>query len=152
MDPPSGVPELLQDAPGSTKHAIWGLVRKYCPQIEEYSKYSKKKQVFFWHFFLILTIFRSLCLFGAILAQKLNSFICKKKIWFFFFFVIRWCLSIYFCSNLYGRAPRGPRGVKKSDFFLQIKLLSFYARIAPKRHKIPKSSKLKKNVKKILVF
>ena len=31
------------------------------------------------HFFSILTIFRSLCLFGAILAQKLNSFICKKK-------------------------------------------------------------------------
>ena len=23
----------------------------------------------------------------------------------------------YFCSNLYGRAPRGPRGVKKSNFF-----------------------------------
>ena len=23
----------------------------------------------------------------------------------------------YFCSNLYGRAPRGPRGVKKSVFF-----------------------------------
>ena len=23
----------------------------------------------------------------------------------------------YFCSNLYGRAPRGPRSVKKSDFF-----------------------------------
>jgi hypothetical protein len=23
----------------------------------------------------------------------------------------------YFCSNLYGRAPRGPRGVKKSFFF-----------------------------------
>ena len=23
----------------------------------------------------------------------------------------------YFCSNLYGHAPRGPRGVKKSDLF-----------------------------------
>jgi hypothetical protein len=23
----------------------------------------------------------------------------------------------YFCSNLYGRAPRGPKGVKKSEFF-----------------------------------
>ena len=30
-------------------------------------------------FFSILMIFRSLCLFGAILAQKLNSFICKKN-------------------------------------------------------------------------
>jgi hypothetical protein len=31
----------------------------------------------------------------------------------------------YFCSNLYRCAPRGSRGVKKSEFFLQIKLLSF---------------------------
>ena len=55
----------------------------------------------------------------------------------------------YFYSNLYEHILRG---VKKSDFFLQIKLLSFCARIAPKRHKIPKSSKCQKNVKKILVF
>ena len=48
----------------------------------------------------------------------------------------------YFYSNLYGRAPRGPRGVKKSDlFFLQIKLLSSCAKIAPKRHKLRKLSK-----------
>ena len=39
----------------------------------------------------------------------------------------------YFCSNIYGRPPRGPRGVKKPDFFSQIKLLSFCANIAPKR-------------------
>ena len=57
----------------------------------------------------------------------------------------------YFCSNLYGRAPRGPRGVKKSDF-LQIKLLSFCAKIAPKRHKLQKLSKLKKKCQKIPVF
>ena len=53
----------------------------------------------------------------------------------------------YFYSNLYGRAPRDPRGVKKSDSFLQIKLLSFCAKIAPKRHKLRKSSKWKKNGK-----
>ena len=59
----------------------------------------------------------------------------------------------YFCSNLYGRVPRGPSGVKKSDFFLQIKLLSFCTRIAPKRHKLRKIVKIgKKNVKKKLVF
>ena len=50
----------------------------------------------------------------------------------------------YFCSNLYGRTPRGPRGVKKPDFFLQIKLLSFCARIAPKRHKLRKIIKIEK--------
>ena len=44
----------------------------------------------------------------------------------------------YFCSNLYGCAPRGPRGVKKSEFFLHIKLLRFCANIAPKRHKLRK--------------
>ena len=59
----------------------------------------------------------------------------------------------YFCSNLYGSAPRGPRGVKKSDFFFsQMKLFSFCAKIAPKRHKLQKSSKLKKKCQKTLVF
>jgi hypothetical protein len=55
----------------------------------------------------------------------------------------------YFYSNLYGRALRGPRGVKKSDFFLQIKLLSSCAKIAPKRHKLQKIIKIeKKNMSK----
>ena len=27
MDPPSGAPGVSKDAPGSTKHAMWGLVR-----------------------------------------------------------------------------------------------------------------------------
>jgi hypothetical protein len=31
----------------------------------------------------------------------------------------------YFCSNLYGRAPMGPRGVKKSDFFFSNKTVEF---------------------------
>ena len=51
----------------------------------------------------------------------------------------------YFCSNLYERAPRG---VKKLDFFLQIKLLSFCARIAPKRHKLWKIVKIEKKMSK----
>ena len=38
-----------------------------------------RKQGVFLHFFSILMVFWSLCLFGAILAQKLNSFICEKK-------------------------------------------------------------------------
>ena len=55
-----------------------------------------------------------------------------------------------FCSNLYGCAPRGPRGVKKSEFFLQIKLLSFCARIAPKRQKLRKIVKIEKKCQKTL--
>ena len=38
----------------------------------------------------------------------------------------------YFSPNLYGRAPRGPMGVKKSHFFSQMKLFSFCAKIALK--------------------
>ena len=42
-------------------------------------------------------------------------------------------------------------GVSKIRFFfLQIKLLSFCARIAPKRHKLQKIVKIEKNVKKPL--
>ena len=42
-----------------------------------------KKQGVFLTFFFNFDEFWSLCLFGAILAQKLNGFICKKKFWFF---------------------------------------------------------------------
>ena len=59
----------------------------------------------------------------------------------------------YFCSNIYGRTPRGPRGVKKSDlFFLQIILLSFCANIALGRHKLRKIIKIGKKCQKNLVF
>ena len=53
---------------------------------------------------------------------------------------------------IYGSAPRGPWGVKKSDFFLQIKMLSFCAKIAPKRHKLRKIIKIEKKCQKNLVF
>ena len=52
----------------------------------------------------------------------------------------------YFCSNLYGPAPRRPWGVKKIRFFLQIKPLSFCTRITPKRHKLWKIVKIEKKV------
>ena len=42
-----------------------------------------RKQGFFLHFIPILMVFWSLCFLGAILAQKLNSFICEKKILIF---------------------------------------------------------------------
>ena len=42
-----------------------------------------KKTGFFWHFFFNFDGFWSLCLLEAILAQKDNSFICRKKMWCF---------------------------------------------------------------------
>ena len=59
------------------------------------------------------------------------------------------CLDTIFIQ-IYMDAPPGPgpRGVKNQIFFLQIKLFSSCAKIAPKRHKLQKSSKLKKMSKK----
>ena len=52
---------------------------------------------------------------------------------------------IYFTID----APPEVSGVSKNrKFFLQIKLLSFCTKIAPKRHKLQKSSKLKKKMSK----
>ena len=56
----------------------------------------------------------------------------------------------YFCSNLYGRAPRGPRGVKKSEFFLQKNVEFFPLELPQKGTNFKKLSKLKTNVKKTL--
>ena len=47
MDPTPRVPGVSKDAPGSTKHAVGGLVRKYCPQIEEILNTLK------WFYFMI---------------------------------------------------------------------------------------------------
>jgi len=41
-----------------------------------------RKHGFLMIFFSILTVFRSFLNSGAILTQELNSFICKKEIWF----------------------------------------------------------------------
>jgi hypothetical protein len=54
----------------------------------------------------------------------------------------------YFYSNLYEHTLRGPRGVKKSDFYYKKKLLRFCAKIDPKCHKLQKKSKWKKKIKK----
>ena len=47
---------------------------------------------------------------------------------------------------------RGPRGVKKSDFFLEIKMLSSCAKITPKSHKLGKVVKIEKNNVKKTMF
>ena len=48
--------------------------------------------------------------------------------------------------------PQGSQGCQKIRFFLQIKVLSSCAKIAQKRHKLQKLSKLKKNCQKNPVF
>ena len=49
--------------------------------------------------------------------------------------------------------PQGSQGCQKITFiFLQMKLFSFCAKIAPKRHKLQKPSKLKENMSKNPVF
>ena len=49
--------------------------------------------------------------------------------------------------------PQGSQGCQKIRFFFsQMKLFSFCAKIAPKRHKLQKSSKLKKRCQKKTLF
>jgi hypothetical protein len=55
---------------------------KIAPKLKNIRK-SLRKQGFFWHFFFNFDGFWSLCLLGVILSQMENSFICKKKMWFF---------------------------------------------------------------------
>ena len=59
-----------------------------------------------------------------------------QPVWTLFLFKSIWTRSL------------GSQGLQKIIFFLQIKLLSFCARIAPKRHKLRKIIKIEKNVKK----
>ena len=54
------------------------LCAKIAPNLKNIQK-SLRKQGFFDIFSSIMMVFLSLCLFGAILAQKENSFICEKK-------------------------------------------------------------------------
>ena len=64
----------------------------------------------------------------------------------------QWQYGLKKHSLHYWHTPRSPMSVKKSDFFLQIKVLSSCAKIAPKRHKLQKSSKLKKKMSKKTCF
>ena len=58
-----------------------------------------------------------------------------------------WTLFLF--KSIWTRS-QGSQGCQKIRFFLQIKLLNFCARIAPKRHKLRKIIKIEKNVKKTL--
>ena len=69
-----GCQKMRQD-PLNMPFEVW--CANIAPKLKNIQK-SLRKQVFFDIFFPILMIFWSLCLSGAILAQKLNSFICKN--------------------------------------------------------------------------
>jgi hypothetical protein len=63
--------------PLNTPFEVWSA--NIAPKLKNIRN-TLRKQGFFDIIFSILTIFRSLCLFGTILAQKLNCFVCEKKI------------------------------------------------------------------------
>ena len=68
--------QKMRQGPLNTPFEVW--CANIPPKLKNIQN-TLRKQGFFWHFFSILMIFRSLCLLGAILMQKLNSLICKKK-------------------------------------------------------------------------
>ena len=74
-----GCQKMRQD-PLNMPVEVW--CAKIAPKLKNIWK-SLRKQGLFWHFFFNFNGFWSLCLLGAILAQKENSFICKKKKWLF---------------------------------------------------------------------
>ena len=63
----------------------------------------------------------------------------------------QWPYGLKNHSLHYWGAPRGPRGVKKSHF-LQIKLLSSFAKIDPKWQKLQKAFKIGNKIVKNHVF
>ena len=75
---------------------------------------------------------------GSLGCQKMRH---TQPVWTLFLFKSIWTRS------------QGSQGCQKIRFFfLQIKLLSFCARIAPKRHKLWKIVKIEKKCQKNLVF
>ena len=81
-----GVPPLRQGSLGcqnvrqgplNTQFEVW--CTNIAPKLKNIQN-TLQKQSFFLRFFSILMIFQSLFLFGAILVQKRNNFICEKKI------------------------------------------------------------------------
>jgi hypothetical protein len=71
---PQGCQKTRQD-PLNMPFEVW--CANIAPKLKNIQK-SLGKQVFFWKFCPILMVFQRLCLSGAILAQKLNTFIFEK--------------------------------------------------------------------------
>ena len=70
-----GCQKIRQD-PLKMPLEVW--CAKIIPKLKNIQKYLRK-QAFFDIFSSTLMVFLSLCLLGAILAQKENTFICEKK-------------------------------------------------------------------------
>ena len=68
--------QKMRQVPLNMPLEVW--CAKIAPKLKNIRK-SLRKQGFCWHFSFNFDVFLSLCLFGAILAQKENSFICKIK-------------------------------------------------------------------------
>ena len=79
-------------------------------------------------------------------------FLCYLlKHWCYLFNCAHSQFGHYFCSNLYGSAPRGPRGVKKLDFFFhKWNCFPFALRLPPKDTNFKNHQNWRKNVKKTL--
>ena len=69
-----------------------------------------------------------------------------------FWTVPQWLFGLKNNSFQYWSTPRGPRGVKKSHFFSQMKVFSFCAKIACKRHKLKKPIKIEEKMSKKPLF
>ena len=64
----------------------------------------------------------------------------------FFIPFAHWLFGLQKHSFHYWRAPRGPRVSKNQIFFLQMKMFSFCAKIAPRRHKLQKTIKIEEKM------
>jgi hypothetical protein len=71
-----GCQKMRQD-PLNMPVEVW--CAKIAPKLKKIQKYLRK-QGYFDIFSSILMCFLSLCLLGAILAQKENTFICEKNV------------------------------------------------------------------------
>ena len=67
--------QKMRQGPLNTPFEVWSA--KIAPKLKNIQK-CPRKQGFFDIFFVNFEGFSTLCLFEAILAQKENSFICKK--------------------------------------------------------------------------
>ena len=87
IDAPPGVPGVSKNHIFFSQMKVFSFCAKIAPNRHKLKNPSKlkniqkclRKQGFFDIFSSILMVFLSLCLLGAILAQKENAFICEKK-------------------------------------------------------------------------
>ena len=88
----------------------------------------RRELIFTWLLVIAIVEFQSVQLvFKRLYTQPDQTLFLFKSIW---------------------NGAQGSKGCKKSEFFLQIKLLSFCAKIAPKRYKLRKIIKIERKCQK----